>query len=119
MIARRSRRVRPEMLGTLNAFAYLTWHTLWNRTVTRIRRAKNPRYALSAIIGAAYFWFFLIRNPGQMPRTLGSAFADLMMVLATGGLLAFITTWWLFGGDKTTLAFSLPETAFLFPAPLS
>ena len=107
------------MLGTLNAFAYLTWHTLWNRTVTRVRRAKNPRYALSALIGAAYFWFFLIRNPGQMPRNLGGNFADFMVMLATVGLLAFMTTWWLFGGDKTTLAFSLAETAFLFPAPLS
>jgi len=106
-------------LRTLNAFGYLTWHTLWNRTYTRIRRAKNPRYALSAIIGAVYFWFFLVRNPSQMPRELGSTFANSLSVLATLGLVAFMSTWWLFGGDKTTLAFSLPETAFLFPAPLT
>ena len=107
------------MLGTLRAFAYLTWHTLKNRTYTRIRRAKNPRYAISAIIGAAYFWFFLIHNPSQMPRDVGTMFSDVFVVIGTLGLVLFVSSWWLFGGDKTTLAFSLAETAFLFPAPLS
>src|SRR5258708_3046800 len=107
------------MLGTLRAFAYLTWHTLKNRTFTRIRRAKNPRYALSAIIGAVYFWFFLIHNPSQMPRGVGTMFSDVFVVIATIGLVLFVSSWWLFGGDKTTLAYSLAETAFLFPAPLS
>ena len=107
------------MLRTLEAFSYLTWHTLRNRTLTRVRRAKNPRYAISAIIGAVYFWFVLIRNPSQMPREISSVFSDAMLVIATLGSIVFASTWWLFGGDKTTLAFSLAETAFLFPAPLS
>jgi hypothetical protein len=107
------------VIETLGAFSYLTWHTLRNRTWTRIRRARNPRYAISAIIGAAYFWFFLIHNPGQVPRAIGTNFNDMWVVLATLGLVAFATSWWLFGGDKTTLAFSLAETSFLFPAPLS
>lgn len=107
------------MLGTLRAFAYLTWHTLKNRTFTRIRRAKNPRYALSAIIGAVYFWFFLIHNPSRIPRDVGATFSDVFVVIATLGLVLFVSSWWLFGGDKTTLAYSLAETAFLFPAPLS
>jgi ABC-2 type transport system permease protein len=54
-----------------------------------------------------------------VPREIGSNFNDMWVVVATLGLVAFATSWWLFGGDKTTLAFSLPETAFLFPAPLS
>src|SRR3954470_11756111 len=107
------------MLGTLRAFGYLTWHTLRNRTWTRVRRARNPRYAISAVIGAVYFWFFLIHNTSQMPRSLGSAFNDMWVVVATIGVLSFALSWWLFGGDKTALAFSLPEMAFLFPAPLS
>jgi hypothetical protein len=107
------------MLKNLEAFAYLTWHTLKNRTWTRIRRARNPRYAISAIIGAVYFWFFLIHNPSQVPRTIGGNFNDMWVVIATLGLVIFATSWWLFGGDRTTLAFSLPETSFLFPAPLS
>jgi hypothetical protein len=107
------------MLDNLRAFSYLTWLTLKNRTWTRIRRARNPRYAISAVIGAAYFWFFLIRNPGQMPRTISANFNDMWVVLAMVGLVTFATSWWLFGGDKTTLAFSLAETSFLFPAPLS
>ena len=107
------------MLENLKAFAYLTWLTLKNRTWTRIRRARNPRYAISAILGAAYLWFFLIHNPGQVPRSIGPTFNDMWVVLTTLGLVAFATSWWLFGGDKTTLAFSLAETSFLFPAPLS
>jgi ABC-2 type transport system permease protein len=107
------------MLDNLRAFAYLTWHTLRNRTWTRIRRARNPRYAISAVIGAAYFWFFLIHNPGKVPQSIGPNFNDMWVVVATAGLVIFATSWWLFGGDKTTLAFSLAETSFLFPAPLS
>jgi len=107
------------MLGTLRAFVYLTWHTLRNRTLTRLRRTKNPRYAISAIIGAGYLWFFLIRNPSQMPGGIGAMFSDAFVVFATIGLVTATASWWLFGGDKTTLAFSLAETAFLFPAPLS
>jgi hypothetical protein len=107
------------MRQNLDAFAYLTWQTLKNRTWTRVRRARNPRYAISAVIGAAYFWYFLIHNPGQVPQTIGANFNDMWVVVATLGLLAFATSWWLFGGDKTTLAFSLAETSFLFPAPLS
>lgn len=107
------------MLANIRAFAYLTWHTLRNRTWTRIRRARNPRYAISAVIGAAYFWFFLIHNPGQVPQAIGPSFNDMWVVVATVGLVVFATSWWLFGGDKTTLAFSLAETSFLFPAPLS
>jgi ABC-2 type transport system permease protein len=107
------------MLDNLRAFAYLTWHTLKNRTWTRIRRARNPRYAISAVIGAVYFWFFLIHNPGRVPRAIGGNFNDMWVVVATLGLVIFGTSWWLFGGDRTTLAFSLAETSFLFPAPLS
>lgn len=107
------------MISTLQAFAYLTWHSARNRTWTRIRRARNPRYAISAVIGAVYFWFFLIHNTGKIPRTIGGSFNDIWVVVATVGLVIFATTWWLFGGDKTTLAFALPEMAFLFPAPLS
>jgi hypothetical protein len=107
------------VVSNLDAFAYLTWNTLKNRTWTRIRRARNPRYAISAIIGATYFWFFLIHNPGQIPREIGANFSDMLVVVGTLGLVVFATSWWLFGGDKTTLAFSLPETSFLFPAPLS
>src|SRR3954463_537905 len=108
-----------SVIENLKAFAYLTWHTLKNRTWTRIRRARNPRYAISAVIGAVYFWFFLIHNPGRVPRAIGGSFNDTWVVIATLGLVVFATTWWLFGGDRTTLAFSLPETSFLFPAPLS
>jgi hypothetical protein len=107
------------MLDNLRAFAYLTWLTLKNRTWTRVRRARNPRYAISAIIGAAYFYFFLVHNPGQVPQEISANFNDMWVVLATVGLITFATTWWLFGGDKTTLAFSLAETSFLFTAPIS
>ena len=107
------------MLGTLRAFAYLTWLTQKNRTLTRIRRAKNPRYAISAVIGATYFWFFLIRNPSRLTAEGGALFSDVFIVIATIGLVLIVASWWMFGGDKTTLAFSLAETAFLFPAPLS
>ncbi len=101
------------------AFFYLTWTSFRNRIVHRIRRSKNPRYALALIIGAAYFYFIFWRNPrnakdGSLPFLTGGGH-----LFAVGGLLLGGVSMWLFGGDSTALAFTQAEASMLFPAPVS
>ncbi|OYV68014.1 MAG: hypothetical protein B7Z72_08830, partial [Gemmatimonadetes bacterium 21-71-4] len=106
-------------MGAVGAFVYLTWTSLRNRVAFQLRRSRNPRYALALIIGLAYFWFVFGRQSGrsrgQSPMDLGGA-AHLVVV---GALFAGAAAVWLFGGDRTALAFSPAEVMFLFPAPLS
>lgn len=106
-----------------NALLYLTGMSIWNRLTSRLRRTREPRYVLALIAGGAYLWFFLIHNVGGATRAgqgPGSAF------LSQGGRLVVIALLvlgalgaWVFGEDKSALAFSAPEVSLLFPAPLS
>lgn len=106
-------------MGAVGAFVFLTWTSLRNRLAFQLRRSKNPRYALALVLGLAYFWFVFGRPSraahGQTPMDLGGA-AHLVVV---GGFFIGAVVVWLFGGDRTALAFSQAEAMFLFPAPLS
>ncbi|MHB1864142.1 MAG: putative ABC exporter domain-containing protein [Gemmatimonadaceae bacterium] len=106
-------------MGAVGALVYLTWTSLRNRVAFQLRRSRNPRYALALVIGVAYFWFVFGRHAGgargRSPLDLGGA-AHLVVV---GALFAGAAAVWLFGGDRTALAFSQAEAMFLFPAPLS
>ena len=106
-------------MGAVGALVYLTWTSLRNRVAFQVRRSRNPRYALALVIGVAYFWFVFGRHAGrahgQSTLDLGGA-AHLVVV---GALFAGAVAVWLFGGDRTALAFSQAEAMFLFPAPLS
>jgi len=108
---------------TWSALLYLTGMSVWNRLSSRVRRAREPRYLLALVAGGAYVWFFLFRNIGNGPHAgqgPGGPF------LSAGGRLIVIAllvlgamSAWVFGEDKTALAFSAPEVSLLFPAPLS
>jgi Putative ABC exporter len=102
------------------AFFYLTWTSLRNRVIQRVRKSKNPRYALALIIGAAYFYFIFWRNPRHAGQ--GEAFPLLSTgghLLALGGLLVGAVSMWVLGGDSTALAFTQAEASMLFPAPVT
>jgi Putative ABC exporter len=102
------------------AFVYLTWRSIRNRMLSRIRQSKNPRYALALVIGIAYFYFIFWRNPrhaGHDQRF--PLLTDGGHLLALAGLLLGAVSMWLFGGDSTALAFTQAEASFLFPAPVS
>lgn len=95
----------------------------WNRVSSRVRRAREPRYLLAVVAGGAYIWFFLFHNMGEATRhgagpgapfLSGGARLIVIALLLFGALSA-----WVFGEDKSALAFSAPEVSLLFPAPLS
>ena len=109
----------------LDALLYLTFTSLRNSLRQRLRRLRQPKYLLAAIIGAAYFYFFVF---GGMYRRVGarSAFEDFMpggagLYVPFGAAVLFllVLVGWIFGRDRAALQFTEAETAFLFPAPLS
>jgi len=109
----------------LDALLYLTRTSLRNNLRQRLLRLRQPKYLLAALIGAAYFYFFVF---GGMFRRVGakSAFEDFMpggtelyVPFAAAVLFVLVLCGWILGRDRAALQFSEAETAFLFPAPLS
>jgi hypothetical protein len=114
----------------LSASLYITLCTTRNRILLRLRRLREPRYLVGAVVGAAYLYFSIFagrrgrsrrggdgdpRAPIEVLsawRTIGSPIAGLLIF--TLALLA-----WVLPARSGLLEFSRAETAFLFPAPVS
>lgn len=102
----------------MSAFLYLVGTTWRNRTLSRLRRARSPRYAAALVVGALYVWTFLLRptrGTGALSFLLGQPTEMLVTVLMVLTLMGS----WVFGSDTTALAFTQAELSILFPAPLS
>jgi ABC-2 type transport system permease protein len=97
----------------------------------RLRRLREPRYLIGAIVGAAYIYFsFFARlrvsgrpsRPRPRPSDWPESMAPLIAVLPSLGgvvLLAGAAAAWLLPVDSGLLEFSDAELQFLFPAPVS
>ena len=109
----------------ISALLYLQYHSIKNRTVMRIKRLKQPKYLLGAIVGGLYFyWYFFRTFFGTRPR--GQAFAifppDNQALLESIGaliLLVIVLLAWVIPHERASLTFTEAEVAFLFPAPIS
>ena len=112
------------MSDVARALIYLQATSIAGRLRTRLKRLKQPKYLIGAIAGAAYLYAFVFRHmlaPHRMPRAafMPPVFTELAApLLALGVFLAFAYAW-IFPSDRAALRFSEPETAFLFPAPVS
>jgi hypothetical protein len=90
---------------------------------SRLRRLKQPKYLVGAVIGFAYIWFFFlgpVAQNGARPR--GAPPAEMLSFVpdvAAAGLLLLIAFNWIFPRGRAGLTFSEAEIAFLFPAPIS
>ncbi|MDQ3697726.1 MAG: hypothetical protein M3373_06845 [Gemmatimonadota bacterium] len=107
---------------TASALWFLFSRSLYNRLARQALRLRRPRYALGFLLGAAYLWAVFAR-PSDVgvshPQPLGGAAGAWAGEIAALGLALLAARWWLFGGERTALAFSPAEVDFLFPAPLS
>ena len=118
-------------MAMLGASLYIIVCSARNRLRVRLRRLREPRYLIGAIVGAAYIYFsFFARlrtsragaaRRGGRPSLPASMDALLASAPALGGLilLAVATGAWLFPMDSGLLEFSDAEMQYLFPAPLS
>ena len=118
----------------LGALLYLRLTSLKNLLLSRVRRLKQPKYLVGAIVGAAYFYFVFFRRfggatahpreprlPSNLPLPALPTFDPLPLVATGGALLLLIiaTFTWALPTAKPGLAFTEAEVAFLFPAPIS
>lgn len=110
------------------ALAYLQFCTLKNAVRVRLRRLKQPKYLVGAVIGGAYLWFaffqhFLLRGlrPGRGGDALAAPppeLAGLFEIAAAWVLAAIAVIAWVVPSRRAALEFSEAEIAFLFPAPV-
>jgi ABC-2 type transport system permease protein len=113
----------------LSASLYITVCTTRNRIRLRLRRLREPRYLIGAVVGAAYLYFALFagrrrpsrrgRDDDRGPIEVVSAWQTIGTPLA--GLTVFVLAFaaWLLPTRSGLLEFSRAETVFLFPAPVS
>jgi ABC-2 type transport system permease protein len=102
------------------AFAYLILNTARNRLQSQLRRLRTPRYAIGLVLGLGYFWLILGRHTTTQPNAkFGSTLSASIETLAPVILLVMMAGIWIFGGDRSALAFSEAEVSMLLPAPVS
>ena len=104
---------------TAAALWYLLRTTARNRLRRQIARVRNPRYALAFVLGLVYFWFVFLRPGAPRPPDGDPITGSVMPALLAIIFVLVIAYSWIFGADRTSLAFSPAEVAMLFPAPVS
>lgn len=115
----------------LGASLYIAVCSAKNRTRVRLRRLREPRYLIGAIVGAAYLYFAVFaprRRPGIRPDRGRSPNAPPVFppffqiagasIVGLGVFVLAILVWFL-PTRSGLLEFSSAETAFLFPAPVT
>lgn len=110
----------------ISALWFLQSRSVANSLRARVRRLKQPKYLIGAVVGAGYMWTVAFRNLFSLGRGSGNAHwalspeaRTLLEVGAALLLVVFVVFGWIFTGDRASLRFSEAEVAFLFPAPLS
>ena len=118
----------------LGALLYLRLTSLKNLVLSRVRRLRQPKYLVGALVGAAYFYFVVFGRafgrggragaPARVAFVPAGGFmphdtAPLALALGAFALLVVFVFMWVLPSQKPGLLFSEAETAFLFPAPIT
>lgn len=112
--------VEARQPAPARALLFLLWRSFANRLRSQAARVKSPRYIVAVVLGALYLWWALFRNTRAGSAPLDSMLrSDITAVLASTALLLSSARWWIFGADRSALAFTPSEVQFLFPAPIS
>lgn len=112
----------------LALFAFLLRRSLANRIKVRLRRLREPRYAIGLILGLAYMGMVVVRpllgrrtpmgaSPG-LPPEAAEVFRRAFLWFATYAVTAIAAFNWIFRSASPALPLSEADVQFLFPAPL-
>lgn len=102
----------------LRAFVYLTVTSARNGLRRRLRRVRQPRYAVAMLLALLYFASILLPGWHGAEATPATLFLRPdVLPLVSAAVLVLVVHWWLFARDSGALAFSPAEAQFLFPAP--
>jgi hypothetical protein len=106
----------------MNALGYLVTRSFANGVRFRLRRLRQPKYLMGALIGSAYFYFYFGKilggahgpwQPEAGPRSsLGPEIGAAMLLVAT------VLLSWIIPSSRAAITFTEAEIAFLFPAPI-
>lgn len=112
------------MNATLSALWYVQSRSLVNLVRVRLKRLRQPRYLIGAVIGVGYLWMVFFRRMFLVSAAPVEVEPDLeaqlfTQTLASAGLGLYVLMQWLFSGDRAALTFTEAELAFLLPAPVS
>ncbi|MEK6374106.1 MAG: putative ABC exporter domain-containing protein [Acidobacteriota bacterium] len=99
-------------------FVEFTLRGTRNRIVQRLRRLRDPRYLIGAVVGLAYLWFAFFRNTRGLSARRPAFTGDLLVDILGLVVLAMMVLAWALPQDSGGLQFSEAEIAHLFPAPL-
>lgn len=103
-----------------SAMWFLYVHATKNRVRKQLARAKSPRYLIAVVLGIFYIWGTVFRNGRFGGGPLASLVkVEMILPVLAAFLLISAARWWIFGADRSTLAFAPAEIQFLFPAPVS
>ncbi len=96
---------------------YLMRCSLINATRRRVARLRQPKYLIAFVVGCLYLYWLLVGR--HRPTGWGTAGVPGGEVVAVGllGLLVVLNV--VFGRTETPFGFTLAETQYLFPAPLT
>ncbi len=107
----------------LSALIYLQAATTRNRLAVRLRRLRQPRYFLGAVVGGLYLASVFSRgftgygnrgSDGSIPMFP----PEVWELLAGLALFVYFLLTWLVPHERAALVFTEAEIAFLFPAPV-
>jgi hypothetical protein len=108
------------------ALLYLQYHSFRNRLVSRVKRLKQPKYLIGAIVGGLYFYFYffryLFRGFGGRPvvsMTISPEYLHLFELFGALVLFVIVLLAWIIPHERAALTFTEAEVAFLFPAPIT
>ncbi|MGA3284174.1 MAG: putative ABC exporter domain-containing protein [Verrucomicrobiota bacterium] len=112
----------------ITALLYLQYHTFRNRLVSRVKRLKQPKYLIGAIVGGLYFYWYFFRYlfggyAGGRRQAVSLTFSPEHPLLFElfGALVLFVIVLlaWIIPHERAALTFTEAEVAFLFPAPIT
>jgi ABC-2 type transport system permease protein len=114
------------MMGALVFLLVTSWR---NRLLMRVRRLRQPKYLVGAVVGLFYFLYvfsarflftFHARHQNGITGTANTP-EDLVFKESLGALILFslILLGWIIPHERAALVFTEAEVAFLFPAPIS
>ncbi len=110
----------PGKPSPFGALYYLYKRSAANRLRSQLARVRNPRYVVAMLLGFLYLWWALFRNSRLGGGPLSSIVrTDMLVPILSALLLLSAARWWLFGSERSALAFAPAEVQFLFPAPVS
>lgn len=106
------------------ALLYLKITSLRGQIRSRLKRLRQPKYLLGAVVAIGYLYLlFMRRGQYRAYSPMAEALTDDMLRIATvlGAflLLVIVALSWVLPRSRAALAFSEAEIAFLFPGPLS